>query len=392
VFKSFFSRRKGIFSINRFYGIVKKNEIIRLKYLDNTITQYHFANQGFFVTFAPSKKQVMIIADVKELLGTPKRVCITSHRNPDGDAIGSSLGLYHYLIQLGHEVTVIFPSDFPEFFSWLPDSNKIVISDTDLFRAKAALQSAEVIFALDYNALDRVDKIGEIIRPLSNVPKILIDHHREPELFADFMLSDITASSTCELVYDFIHLLDDADKITTTVGDCLYTGIVTDTGSFKFATSPKLFRIVANLLERGVEDYRLQDLINNCLPERNLRLLGHCLANRMEILPEYKTGIIALTKKDYEIFDIQRGDTEGIVNYMLSIRDVKLGCFIMEQPTIVKISMRSKGDFNVQEMCRDHFNGGGHKNASGGYSHQGLKFNIEKLKNLLPIYKDKLNS
>jgi bifunctional oligoribonuclease and PAP phosphatase NrnA len=392
VFKSFFSRRKGIFSINRFYGIVKKNEIIRLKYLDNTITQYHFANQGFFVTFAPSKKQVMIIADVKELLGTPKRVCITSHRNPDGDAIGSSLGLYHYLIQLGHEVTVIFPSDFPEFFSWLPDSNKIVISDTDLFRAKAALQSAEVIFALDYNALDRVDKIGEIIRPLSKIPKILIDHHREPELFADFMLSDITASSTCELVYDFIHLLDDADKITTTVGDCLYTGIVTDTGSFKFATSPKLFRIVANLLERGVEDYRLQDLINNCLPERNLRLLGHCLANRMEILPEYKTGIIALTKKDYEIFDIQRGDTEGIVNYMLSIRDVKLGCFIMEQPTIVKISMRSKGDFNVQEMCRDHFNGGGHKNASGGYSHQGLKFNIEKLKNLLPIYKDKLNS
>ncbi len=392
MFKSFFSRRKGIFSSNRFYGIVKKNQIIHSKYLDSTITKYHFANQGFFVTFAPSKKQVMIIADVKELLGTPKRVCITSHRNPDGDAIGSSLGLHHYLIQLGHEVTVIFPSDFPEFFSWLPDSDKIVISDTDLFRARTALQSAEVIFALDYNALDRVDKIGEIIRPLSKIPKILIDHHREPELFADFMLSDITASSTCELVYDFIHLLDDADKITTTVGDCLYTGIVTDTGSFKFATSPKLFRVVANLLERGVEDYRLQDLINNCLPERNLRLLGHCLANRMEILSEYKTGIIALTKKDYETFDIQRGDTEGIVNYMLSMQDVKLGCFIMEQPTIVKISMRSKGDFNVQEMCRDHFNGGGHKNASGGYSHQGLKFNIEKLKNLLPIYKDKLNS
>lgn len=390
--QSFLSRRKGKFSINRFYGFDEKNEINRSKYIKITITKYHFANQGFFVTFAPSKKQVMKIGDVKELLGTAKRVCITSHRNPDGDAIGSSLGLYHYLIQLNHEVTVIFPSDFPEFFSWLPDSNKIIISDTDIFRARTALQSAEVIFALDYNALDRVDKIGEIIRPLSKTPKILIDHHREPELFADFMLSDITASSTCELVYDFIHLLDDADKITTTVGDCLYTGIVTDTGSFKFATSPKLFRIVANLLERGVEDYRLQDLINNCLPERNLRLLGHCLANRMEILPEFSTGIIALTKKDYETFDIQRGDTEGIVNYMLSIKKVKLGCFIMEQPTIVKISMRSKGDFNVQEICRDHFNGGGHKNASGGYSHQGLKFNIEKLKNLLPIYKDKLNS
>ena len=334
----------------------------------------------------------MTIVDVKDLLGTPKSICITSHRNPDGDAIGSSLGLYHYLIQSGHQVTVIFPSDFPVFFSWLPDSEKIVISDVDIFKAKAALQAADIIFALDYNALDRVDKIGEIIRPLSKTPKILIDHHREPELFADFMLSDITASSTCELVYDFIHLLDDGDKINTIVGDCLYTGIVTDTGSFKFATSPKLFHIVANLLECGVEDYRLQDLINNCLPERNLRLLGHCLANRMEILPEYKTGIIALTKKDYETFDIQRGDTEGVVNYLLSMKDVKLGVFIMEQPTIVKISMRSKDDFNVQEMCRDHFNGGGHKNASGGYSHQSLKYTIDKFKNLLPIYKNKLNA
>ncbi len=334
----------------------------------------------------------MTIVDVKDLLATPKSICITSHRNPDGDAIGSSLGLYHYLIQLGHTVTIIFPSDFPVFFSWLPHSEKIVISDADIFQARTALKAAEVIFALDYNALDRVDKIGDIIRPLSKTPKILIDHHREPELFADYMLSDITASSTCELVYDFIYLLDDADKITTTVGECLYTGMVTDTGSFKFATSPKLFRIVANLLERGVEDYRLQDLINNCLPERNLRLLGHCLANRMEILPEYKTGIIALTKKDYETFDIQRGDTEGVVNYLLSMRDVKLGCFIMEQPTIVKISMRSKADFNVQEICRDHFSGGGHKNASGGYSHQSLKFTIEKFKNLLPIYKNKLNA
>ncbi len=334
----------------------------------------------------------MTIDDVKDLLGTPKNICITSHRNPDGDAIGSSLGLYHYLIQSGHKVTVIFPSDFPVFFGWLPDSEKIVISDADIFRARTALQAADIVFALDYNALDRVDKIGEIIRSLSKTPKILIDHHREPELFADYMLSDITASSTCELVYDFIYLLDDTDKITTIVGECLYTGIVTDTGSFKFATSPKLFRIVANLLECGVEDYRLQDLINNCLPERNLRLLGHCLANRMEVLPEYKTGIIALTKKDYEIFDIQRGDTEGVVNYLLSMRDVKLGVFIMEQPTIVKISMRSKGDFNVQEMCRDHFNGGGHKNASGGYSYQSLKFTTEKLKNLLPIYKDKLNA
>jgi phosphoesterase RecJ-like protein len=334
----------------------------------------------------------MTISEVKNLLAIPKRICITSHRNPDGDAIGSSLGLYHYLIQLGHEVTVAFPSDYPLIFDWMPAADKILIFDIEQARTRDALTQADLIFALDYNALERIDKMGDVIRPLSNIPKIMIDHHREPEPFVDYMLSDITASSTSELVVDFIHLLDDSDRITKTVGECLFTGIVTDTGSFRFSTSPKLYRVVAELVERGVNDHQLQDLIHNCLPEKNLRLLGHCLANRMEVLSEFKTGIIWLNKKDYETFDIQRGDTEGVVNYLLSMRDVKLGCFITEQPTIVKISMRSKGDFNVQELCRDHFNGGGHKNASGGYSHANLKYTLEKFKRLLPLYQDKLNS
>lgn len=331
----------------------------------------------------------MLIQDVKQLLNEPKKIMITSHRNPDGDAIGSSLGLYHYLKQLGHSITVAFPSEFPAIFEWMPDSEKILIYDINQQGTRQAIQAAEVIFALDFNALDRIDKMGEIIRPLKAV-KIMIDHHREPEPFVDYMLSDITASSTSELVVDFIRSLDDADKITKTVGECLYTGIITDTGSFKYATSPKLFRTVADLVERGVDDYKLQDLINNCLPEKNLRLLGHALTNRMDVLPEFKTGIVWLTKKDYEVFDIQRGDTEGIVNHLLSMKDVKLACFITEQPTIVKISMRSKGDFNVQELCKEHFNGGGHKNASGGYSYASLRATIDKFKNLLPQYAEKL--
>jgi bifunctional oligoribonuclease and PAP phosphatase NrnA len=321
----------------------------------------------------------MTIEDVKKLLATPKKIAITSHRNPDGDAIGSSLGLFHYLEQLGHTVDVAFPSDFPPIFSWMPASDRITI-----------FEAADIIFALDYNALDRIDKMGDLIRPLTKTPKIMIDHHREPEPFVDYMLSDITASSTSELVFDFINLLNDSEKINKTVGECLYTGIVTDTGSFRFATSPKLFRTVAALLERGVDDYRLQDLINNCLPERNLRLLGHCLANRMEVYPEYQTGIIWLSKKDYEIFDIQRGDTEGIVNHILSMADVKMACFMTEQPTIVKISLRSKGNMNVQEICRDHFKGGGHKNAAGGFSYANLKVTMEKFKNLLPTYQEKI--
>lgn len=332
----------------------------------------------------------MDIQGVKKLLANPKKIIITSHRNPDGDAIGSSLGLYHYLIQLGHQVSVAFPSEFPTIFEWMPDSEKILIFDIDQIKTRQALESADIVFAMDYNALERIDRMGEIIRSLRRVPKIMIDHHREPELFADFMLSDITASSTSELVVDFIKMLDDSDKLTKTVGECLYTGIVTDTGSFKFATSPKLFRTVADLIEIGVDDYKLQDLIHNNLPEKNLRLLGHCLSERMEVLPEFKTGIVWLTKKDYEIFDIQRGDTEGIVNHVLSMKDVRMACFIAEQPTIVKISMRSKGDINVQEICKNHFNGGGHKNASGGYSYATLKATIDKFKNLLPTYQEKI--
>ena len=332
----------------------------------------------------------MNIQEVKVLLSTPKKIVITSHRNPDGDAIGSALALFHYLKLFGHTINVIFPSEFPPIFEWMPDSNLITIFDFEIPKATSLIQEADIIFVLDYNALDRVDKMGDVMRPLSHVTKIMIDHHREPENFVDYMLSDITASSTSELIYDFILMLGDGDKLNTTIGDCIYTGIITDTGSFKFSTSPKLYRTVAALVELGVQDYRLQDLINNCLPEKNLRLLGHALYNRMEILEEYHVGIIYLSKKDYDHFNIQRGDTEGIVNTMMMLKSVRLACFITEQPTIVKLSLRSKGDFNVQEFCRDHFNGGGHKNASGGYSYAGLKITMDKFKNLLPKYKDRL--
>ncbi len=333
----------------------------------------------------------MTIQEVKVLLSAPKKIVITSHRNPDGDAIGSSLALYHYLKLYGHTIDVIFPSEFPPIFEWMPASELITIFDLDTLKSAALLQNADIIFALDYNALDRVDKMGDVMRLLKQTCKIMIDHHREPELFADFMLSDISASSTSELIYDFIQLLNDGEKMNTTIGDCIYTGIITDTGSFKFGTSPKLFRTVAALVELGVQDYHLQDIITNCLPEKNLRLLGHALYNRMEILEEYHTGIIYLSKKDYDHFNIQRGDTEGIVNTMMMIKQIRLAVFMTEQPTIVKLSLRSKGEFNVQEFCRDHFNGGGHKNASGGYSYSGLKVTMDKFKNLLPKYKDKLN-
>ncbi|MEK7253211.1 MAG: DHHA1 domain-containing protein, partial [Bacteroidota bacterium] len=195
---------------------------------------------------------------------------------------------------------------------------------------------------------------------------------------------------TSELVYDFIHLLGDASMIDLKVAECLFTGILTDTGSFKYSTSPKVFRIVGDLLELGVDDIRIQSLVFNSLEEKHLRLLGHVLNNRMEVLDEFRTAIITLSKQDYERYEIVRGDTEGLVNYLLQMKKVKLAVFIHEQPTITKISLRSKGDFSVQEIAKNHFKGGGHKNAAGGYSYIGLRPTVSKFKEILPLYQEQL--
>ncbi len=331
------------------------------------------------------------LVKVKALLAHPKKIVITSHRNPDGDAMGSSLGLQLFLDQLGHDTTVVLPSNYPEFVAWMQGSEKILIHDDTPVVADEKLKTADIIFVLDYNGLDRVDKMGEVIGSLTDTTKIMIDHHLYPDDFCDYTFSDTSASSTCEMVYDFITGLEEGEKITVPLGECLYSGILTDTGSFKYSTSSKLFRVVAGLKDMGVDDTKLQNLLFNSLPEKNLRLLGYCLNNCMEILPEYKTGIISLTKEDYEHFDIQRGDTEGIVNYLLMMKQIKLAAFITEQPTIVKISLRSKGDFSVQEIAKKHFRGGGHKNASGGASFKGLRSTINKFKKVLPDYKEALN-
>ncbi|MDX1940259.1 MAG: bifunctional oligoribonuclease/PAP phosphatase NrnA [Saprospiraceae bacterium] len=327
--------------------------------------------------------------EIKAILATPKDIVITTHRNPDGDAIGSSLAMYYYLASLGHTVRVISPSEYPDFLEWMPGVRDIIIFDVDTELSKRLVEKADIIFFLDFNALDRIDKLGELIAPVS-CTKIMIDHHLYPEPCADYLISDTMASSTSELIFDFIDRLGDRHKIDTIIAESIFTGILTDTGSFKYSTSPKLFRIVAELIELGVDDYKLQDRIFNSMNEKYLRLLGYCLNRRMEILEEYSTGIIWLSKEDYARFDIQRGDTEGIVNYLLMLKNVKLAAFITEQPTIVKISLRSKGDFSVQEIARKHFKGGGHKNAAGGYSFQALKAVVRKFKELLPEYKDKL--
>jgi phosphoesterase RecJ-like protein len=325
------------------------------------------------------------IEAVKALLAAPQDVVIFSHRNPDGDAVGSSLGLYHYLLSQGHQVKIILPSEYPDFLEFLPAVNNILIFDDFPEESKEYIRKASLFFILDFNSFDRIDKVAEGLEK-DNRPRIMIDHHLYPEPVADHMFSNPSASSTCEMVYQFIETLGHAGWVTKDVADCLYTGIITDTGGFKYSTSPILFKTVAKLLEAGADDYKVQDHIWNSMSEKQLRLLGHCLANRLEILPEYRTGIIYLTKEDYQHFDIRRGDTEGIVNYVLRMHNMMVAAFIHEQPTIVKMSLRSKGEMDVQQICKAHFRGGGHRNAAGGASFAPLGTTINKFKKLLPNY------
>jgi bifunctional oligoribonuclease and PAP phosphatase NrnA len=326
-------------------------------------------------------------AELRALITLPHNTAIFSHRNPDGDAIGSALAMRHYLEQYGHKVHVMFPSDYPEEFETLPGAGECLIWDISTEECKQVLAKKDLVILLDFNAWNRIDKMGEYAKHLP-AKVMMIDHHLYPEPIADFMFSDPDASSTCEMIYRFIMGMGDGIKISPKVGECIFTGLITDTGSFRHATNPEVYRIAANLVERGVSDTAVQDRIFNSQKEKNLRLLGHCLSNRMEIIPEYKTGIIWLTKRDYDDFQIQRGDTEGIVNYLLTLREVRLAIFIHNQPTVVKLSLRSKGDLDVQEICRTHFGGGGHKNASGAHSYDSLKSTLDKIKSILPLYKD----
>ena len=336
------------------------------------------------MSFSPLLRKDMI-EEIKALLSIPKDIVIISHRNPDGDALGSSLGLRLYLEKKGHAVKVIAPSDYPLMYSYLPKIDEIIISDLDKSDAENALLKADIIFCLDFNGLDRIDKIDHAVSG-SKAVKILIDHHLDPEPFVDYTISDTSSSSTCELVFLFIRDLGDVKSLDQRIGECFMTGLITDTGSFKYGTRAETYEVAAQLKRIGTDDYWVQDKIHNSAKEKHLRLLGHCLANRMEIIQDNKAGIIWLTKEDYKNFDIQRGDTEGIVNYLLTIPEIQVAAFISEQPTIIKISLRSKGNVSVQEIASRHFNGGGHKNAAGGGVYARLDDIIDKFKRVVPRY------
>jgi len=330
----------------------------------------------------------MIVNDTKEiakLLQLPKEVAIVSHRNPDGDAIGSSIAMAAFLRKHNHNVKVILPSEYPDVFGFLKGIDDIVIFDTEPEKSKEIIDKSTVVICLDFNSLERIDKLGQLIGK-ADVQIVMIDHHIEPEPFYELAISRADVSSTCELVFNYIQDLDKGSMIDLEIGEAIMTGILTDTGSFRHNTNKGTYYAAGDLKSRGVDDYYIQDKIFNSMTEKQLRLLGHCLANRMEVVEEYRTGIIYLNQNDYEQFDIQRGDTEGIVNYVLKMKKMDVAIFVTQQPKIIKLSLRSKGDISVQALARDHFGGGGHKNASGGHTYGSVGKVIRKIKEVLPDY------
>jgi phosphoesterase RecJ-like protein len=332
------------------------------------------------------------LAALTELLASPKKIVITTHHKPDGDAMGSSLGLYNYLIQQGHHASVIAPTDYPAFLSWLPRNGDVIIYTEQAAKSAALIADADLIFCLDFNALSRINEMGVLVGE-SKAYKIMIDHHLEPQDFDDYRHWNINACATAQLIYDFIvNELHHRELINADVATCLYTGIMTDSASFRLPnTTSTVHRIVADLIDMGAVNWRIHELVYNSATENRLRFLGHCLANCLEVLPEYHTAIIAVNNTDLHKYDVDTGDTEGIVNYALSMADIKLAAFIVERSDRVKLSLRSKGEFPANEICKKYFDGGGHRNAAGGHSSNTLEQVIQQFKTILPEYKKLLN-
>lgn len=327
------------------------------------------------------------IQTAHNLLSQKQKIVVIPHRNPDGDAMGSTLGLSIFLKALGHEVQVISPNEFPDFLAWMPESEKVVIFEKTTQKAKEILTEASLVFTLDFNALHRTGELMEQTLKELTVPFLMIDHHEKPDDYASYIFSDINYGSTCEMVYHFISELGKEDLINQQIASCLYTGIVTDSGSFKYPnTTSTTHRVVASLLEKGAKNAEIHNLLFDNNSYNRLKLLGRALEN-MVVLPELQTAYILLSQKDLDEFHFQKGDTEGIVNYPLTIKGIVFSVIFIEnyQEKIIKMSFRSQGNFDVNLFARNHFSGGGHKNAAGGKSILSL---AESEKRFLEVLKE----
>jgi phosphoesterase RecJ-like protein len=328
---------------------------------------------------------------IKALLSRPQKIVIVPHKNPDGDAIGSSLGLWHYLKAKGHKARVVVPNDYPKFLKWMPGTKEVINFERDNSAAVEHLNSCTICFTLDFNHLGRAGQMTSLLEGLE-IPLVMIDHHQSPDDYAQITYSDAKMSSTSEMVFNFISSLGDENKISSEIADCLYAGIVTDTGSFKYSsTTSKTHRVVANLIDKGAKSSEIQNQIFDTNTPERLQLLG-CALKNMVILKDYNTAYTFLSQEELDANNYKKGDTEGFVNYGLTLENIRFAVIFIEnkEEGIIKISFRSEGNFSVNEFARNHFNGGGHTNAAGGRSEKNMKDTLKKFEALLENYKDQI--
>lgn len=319
-----------------------------------------------------------------------KNIVIITHTNPDGDALGSSLGLNSVLQHAGYHSTVVFPNDFPPVIPDLEAYRDWLIFDRAEQQAEEAIKAADLLFFLDFNDPKRMGKPGKIVSKLEK-RTVLIDHHPEPAIATPFLFSDTTVSSTAELVHDFVVKMGWEEHLDATGASALLTGIIADTASFSHnARRAELYSTVASLIDKGADQLKIQEALFNTNSEDRLRLLGYALSEKMELFPEYHAAIIALTREELRKYNFKIGDTEGFVNYPLSIKGILFSVFFLENEEKIKLSFRSKGGFAVNELAAKHFNGGGHHNAAGGESYQSMGEAIQRLITLFPQYAEAL--
>jgi phosphoesterase RecJ-like protein len=329
------------------------------------------------------------IKELLRLLNECSRIAIVTHVNPDGDAVGSAIAWSNFLKERGINSTIIVPNYFPDFLRWINGSDDIIVYFTNKDRCERILKDSDLLFCCDFNKLSRLDALGEYIATL-DMKKVLIDHHIGVEE-KDFttVFSKVPMSSTCEIVYRIIAQITEKKHVSPQIAEPLYAGIMTDTGAFAHSCSPELFRIVADLMECGISREKIHSEVYNSYSVNRMRLMGHCI-NKIEVLPEYRTAYISLTREELDGFQFEPGDTEGFVNIPLSIKGVVLSVFFTESKGYIKLSLRSSGNFSVDNMSRKYFNGGGHKNASGGKSFVSLDETVSFFKSILPEFKDEL--
>lgn len=326
-------------------------------------------------------------------LASPKEISIVSHRSPDGDSVGSSLAMKHFLEKSKHRVEVITPDKAPSFLDFLSGYDTILNGIDHEAKVKEKLANAEIIFAMDFNSLDRLGNIQEMVTSNQSAFIINIDHHQEPKDFADIQLSNTSASSTCELVFECIEKLNGLSQLDVKTGECIYTGLVTDTGSFRFSSTTEItLRVAAHLLKVGVQPASIYQHIYDSFSIDRLKLMGFALNERFVFYQKFNTGVIYLSEKDLNQFNFRKGDTEGLVNYPLSVKEIKMAILITEKEGKVKLSLRSKGDFHVNEIAKKYFNGGGHFNAAGGISDLNVEETLKKIENFLPDYEAALSN